>query len=453
MWPFKSREIEQKQTASLESVLRQVAALYETVSGITVNAENCMQSPTVHAIVTGVQNRLAVSPISVMAKTTSNGRDAKEPLPDHPIAKLLRAPNEWQTQDEYVADAASSLLRHGRYFAKKMQGNTGPIRFLEPMLASQVEIKRDSESGVISFVFNGGEPMPSKKVHYARLGARDYLRGDSPVLDVRESIALEIAAERFGATFFANGAMPLIFFKLMDGFSDFKTEEEKLNFLKTVKESFGGSKRFSTMMMPKGMDMGTVKVENNKAQFIETRRFIRTVIAGAFGVPPHMVGDLERATFNNVEQQDTDFVINVVLPIARRLEGAMERDLLTDQDRRNGVIIRFNLDAVQRADIKTRNESMKTAREWGAINVNEWREHLGLNPIEEDDGGEDYLRPMNYVVAGEEPEEPEEPPELPPEQPPKARQELEALKPNTAYRINGRVYEAVNGRLVAFNDD
>jgi len=318
------------------------------------------------------------------------------------------------------------------------------------MAAGQVEIKRDVETGVISFVFNGGEPMPASKVHYARLGARDYLRGDSPVFDVRESIALEIAAERFGATFFANGAMPLIYFKLMDGFADFKTDEEKLNFLNGVKEAFGGKKRFSTMMMPKGMDLDTIRVENDKAQFIETRRFIRTVIAGAFGVPPHLVGDLERATFNNVEQQDTDFVINVVLPIARRLEGAMERDLLTDQDRRNGVIIRFNLDAVQRADIKTRNESMRTAREWGAINVNEWREHLGLNPLSDEDGGEDYLRPMNFMVAGEEPpEEPEEPTEGP-----KARhQELEALKPNTAYKIDGRVYEAVNGRLVAFNGD
>lgn len=410
-WPWQKavQPEETKEVASLESVLRQVAAMYETVSGVTVNAETCMQSPTVHAIVTAVQNRLSVSPVKVMQKSVnSKGRAIKEDLPDHPVARLLRNPNNWQTPDEYFGDAASSLLRHGRYIAYKGQGGTGPIQFLQPLDAGAVDIEQDKDTYAVTFRYQGGTAYPARRIHYARLGARDYLRGDSPVWDVRESIALEIAAERFGAAFFGNGAMPLIYFKLMEGVRGFGTDEEKLGFLDGVKKSFGGEKKFSTMMLPKGMDLGTIQVENDKAQFIETRRFIRTVIAGAFGVPPHLVGDLERATFNNVEQQDTDFVINVVLPIAKRLEGAMERDLLTDKDRRGGVIIRFNLDAVQRADIKTRSEALKLEREMGVINPNEWREHLNMNPIAEEDGGEDYIRPMNMVVPGEEP--PAEPP-------------------------------------------
>jgi HK97 family phage portal protein len=280
------------------------------------------------------------------------------------------------------------------------------------VVASEVEIQRDVGSGAISYMYQGTQRWAQRNVLYVRGPARDFLRGDSPVHDVRESIALEIAAEQFGASFFANGAMPLIYFKLMDGFTDYKTDEEKLHFLQEVKKAFGGEKKFSTMMLPKGMEMGSIAVENDKAQFIETRRFIRTVIAGAFGVPPHLVGDLERATFNNVEQQDSDFVINVVLPLAKRIEAAMERDLLTDNDRRGGVIIRFNLDAVQRADIKTRNESLRLAREWGAINVNEWREHLNLNPISEADGGEEYIRPMNMQASGEEPDEENESAEI-----------------------------------------
>ena len=394
--------------ASLESLLRQVAMLYETTSGASVNPETCMQSPTVHSIVTAVQNRLAISPIKVMQRGLTNGRPSKTDLPQHSIAKLLRAPNTWQTDDEYVGDAASSLMRYGRYHARILRGATGPIRFLEPLDAGEVNIRKD-DNLQITFEHKG-KVIPQARMHYARLGARDYLRGDSPVVDVREAIGLEIAAEKFGAAFYGNGALPLMYFKLMEGFQDFKTTEAAQDFLNKFKEAFSGNKKFSTMMLPKGMEIGQVQVENNKAQFLETRRYQRTVIAGAFGVPPHLVGDLERATFNNVEQQDTDFIINVILPVARRLESAMERDLLTPADRSAGVIIRFDLDAVDRGDIKARNEALKTAREWGAINANEWREKLGLNPISDKDGGEDYIRPMNMAEAGAEPPPPPEPP-------------------------------------------
>jgi len=402
-WPW--QKIEQK-SASLESVLREWAAVSQTVSGISVTPENCMESPTVHALVTAVQNRLAISPVHVYRKGERNGRGTKEALPNHPVARLLKAPNSWQTSEEYFGDAASSLLRHGKYFAFKSRGITGPIRELLPIEANNVEVMRDRDTWRVDFRVNGVDLYSSSRIHYARLGARNFYQGNSPVHDVRESIALEIAAEKFGAAFFGNGAMPLMYFKLMQGFADFKTDEEKRQFLEGVKAAFGGNKKFSTMLLPKGMEMDTVPVENDKAQFIETRKFIRTVIAGAFGVPPHLVGDLERATFNNVEQQDTDFTINVILPIAKRLESAMERDLLTQDDRNSGIIIRFNLDSVQRADVKTRNEALKIEREMGIINANEWREATNRNPISDEDGGEDYIRPMNMAKPGEEaPEE------------------------------------------------
>jgi hypothetical protein len=140
------------------------------------------------------------------------------------------------------------------------------------------------------------------------------------------------------------------------------------------------------------MDIDTIDIDNEKAQFLATRQYQRTVIAGAFGVPPHLVGDLSRGTFNNVEQQSLDFVINVVLPYARMLEAAMERSLLTPEDRRAGIIIRFNLDAALRGDFKSRQEGLNIQRQAGVINANDWREHEDMNPISEEDGGEEYWR-------------------------------------------------------------
>jgi hypothetical protein len=143
-------------------------------------------------------------------------------------------------------------------------------------------------------------------------------------------------------------------------------------------------------------------MENDKAQFLETRKLQRTIIAAALGVPPSVVGDLENSSIRaNVEQQSQEFTTNVILPVAQAFEAAMERDLLTDEDRRGGVIIRFNLDAVLRADYKTRVEGHRLLHETGAVNTNEIREKEGYNPISEEDGGEEYWRPSNMGLAGE----------------------------------------------------
>jgi HK97 family phage portal protein len=156
------------------------------------------------------------------------------------------------------------------------------------------------------------------------------------------------------------------------------------------KKAFGGAKRFNAMLVPKGIEVrDPITVENDKAQFNESRKLQRTVIAGALGVPPHLVGDLDRATFNNVEQQDKDFTLNVIMPVVKSFESAFERDLLTEKDREDGIIIRFNMDSTLRADFKSRQEGLKIQREMGVINPDEWRELEGKNP-RPDDGGEEY---------------------------------------------------------------
>src|SRR6185369_811497 len=161
----------------------------------------------------------------------------------------------------------------------------------------------------------------------------NFIEGDCSVEDVQTAIALEILAEKFGASFFQNGALPLLVFSFMQGSKGFKKPEDEKQFIDDFQNALGGSKRFRAFMTPAGIDKPTpIPIENDKAQFLETRKYQRTVIAGAFGVPPHLVGDLERATFNNVEQQDSDFTLNVIMPIAQAFEAAMERDLLTDKD-------------------------------------------------------------------------------------------------------------------------
>lgn len=410
LWPWR---VERKTDVDLNTLIGRLEAALQTVSGVSVTPETCMQSPTVNSIVTSVARRISVSPIRVMRKSFVGARETKELLPNHPVARLLQRPNDYQTRTSYMLDATSSLMRYGRYLAFKSRGRTGPIRYLHPLMAGSVTMTQDDETLAVSYrarLAGGGQrDFGSSEIHHVRGPARDFLEGDSSITDLREAIALEIAIEKHGAAFFGNGALPLLVFGIEQGFKGFATEAEEQKFIDSIKTNFSGRKRFSSFFRPKGISVDQIEIDHAKSQLIEVRKYQRTVIAGGFGVPPHFVGDLERATFNNVEQQDTDFVINVVLPIAQMFESAMERDLLTDDDRRDGVIIRFNLEAVQRADFKSQQEGLKIQREMGVISANDWRERINLNPLSDDDGGDDYIRPMNMTVAGEEPDDPEPP--------------------------------------------
>lgn len=383
--------IERKADLTIDQVIQRLEAIFATSSGVAVTPTTCLESPTVQAIVNAISMRVATLPIHVYKKTVKDGRAIKEPQPSHPVAKLLANPNGWQTNVAYWLDAVSTTVRYGQFVAVKGRGITGPIRKLWPVLPSSVQWVQDDSLEVSARVTTASgkqRDYAMSDLHHVRGAARDFLNADSPVVLAREAIALEIAAQRFGANFFGNGAMPGLIFSYMQGTKGHMSAEQRSSFIRSFSENYGKTGRFKAVMLPQGIDKPEqLNIENDKAQFLETRKLQRSVIAGAFGVPPHLVGDLERATFSNIEQQSSEFVEKVVLPYCRMFEAAIERDLLTAEDRSSGVIVRFNLDAALRADFKTRQEGMKIQREMGVVSANDWREREGMNPRE---GGDEY---------------------------------------------------------------
>jgi len=395
LWPFGRKS--QGDTLSIDQVIRRLEAIYAVSSGVTVTPETCEDSPTVKAIITAVTRRFAAMPVHVFQKGNSGGRASMEVLPNHPVEKLLNRPNGWQTNVNYWMDATSRFLRYGNFYAFKSRGSTGPIRSLVPLSPSTVDVYQDPDNFFLTYKVSGQRggfrEFPQDQVHHVRSASRDSIKGDCPVMDVRESIGLEIAAERFGATFFGNGAMPGIVFKYSEGSQGFESEDQRRAFIETFRESFNNRGRFKAILPPRGLEVANpIPVDNDKAQFIELRQIQRTIIAGAFGVPPHLVGDLTKGTFNNVEMQGIEFSTNCILPVCRAFEAAMERDLLTDSDRTSGVVIRFNPDAILRADFKSQQEGLQIQRQNGIINANEWREMENMNPISVQDGGDEYWR-------------------------------------------------------------
>ena len=377
-------------TQQFEQILQNIIAAREGIVGATVTPDTALASPTVHAIDTAISRRLSVTPIHVYQKTMDGNYDVKTKLPNHPVSLLLRNPNEWQTASDFWADAASVWTRHGNFYAYKSQTGSGRVVALIPLPPPDVEPKLEDNTRFTYKVHEAGEQVEytSDKILHARNRATNFYEGNSPVKAIHTAIMMEILAEKFGESFFKNGAVPMQIFSYMQGFRPFATEEEEQKFTADFKEAFSGSKRFNAMLLPHGIEVSdSASVENDRAQFVESRKHQRTVIAGAFGVPPHLVGDLSTSHYNNVEQQSIDFTMNVVLPVCKSFETALERDLLTEAERASGIIIRFNLDSILRADFKTRQEGLKIQREMGVINPNEWREIEGINPRE---GGDVY---------------------------------------------------------------
>lgn len=400
-WPWNR---EQKATEQFETVLQRIVA---AASGLSeyVTPETCMKAPTVQALVTAISRRISITPVHVFETSESNGKEIKKKLPNHPIAKLLKRPNDWQSTVDYWQDLASSLVRHGKFISIKGQGNTGPIRYLWPLKASDVTVKQDDTTRSVSFQYNNND-IAMKKIHYIRGPARDYFDGDSPVDNIKTAIGLEIACEEYGATFFNNGAIPLLFLKYSQGVKGFRTPEEEQKFVQNFQKSFSGNNRHKAFLLPPGMDTQDVNIENDKAQFLETRKFNQTVIAGAWGVPPHLIGNLENGTYNNVEQQDKDFTLNVIMPYIKAIESAMERDLLTDKDRKENIVIRFNMDATLRADFKSRMEGYQIQIQNAMMTPNQGRENEGENPSDNPVADSLYYS-ANLIRDGEKPEAPE----------------------------------------------
>lgn len=390
------------------SVLQRLIMSQEGSLGALVSPENCEQAPTVKAIVTAVSRRFAVTPVGVYQKAMKDGRETKTALPDHPVSQLLRRPNAWQSASDYWQDAASTYMRYGNFYSFIGRGSSGKIRELLPLGAGGVTPEQDENTWRVQYRVNQrgtARIYEPDRIFHARMPARDFVNGNSPVKDVANAIALEILAERFGANFFKNGAIPLLIFKYMEGSQGFQTVEQEQQFLKDLKAAFGGDKQLSSMLLPKGIDAPVpANFKADEAQFLETRKLQRSVIAGAWNVPQHIVGMLEDAHYNNIEMQSKEFSQLVILPVAKSFEAAMERDLLSDRDRSSGKVIRFNLDSIMRATFLDRQQGLQIQRQNGIISANEWREREGMNPR---DGGDEYIIPANMNTEGEEPEDTE----------------------------------------------
>jgi hypothetical protein len=264
--------------------------------------------------------------------------------------------------------------------------------------------------------------------------------GMSPIELARESLGMALAAQDYGARFFANDAKPTGGWIEFPG--SFKDTEAKKVFRESYQQAQSGPNRGKVLVLENGMKFHEVGVTNKDAQFLELRKFQITDIARLFRVPPHMIADLERATFSNIEQQSLEFVMHTMTPWAERWEASIESELLLEGD---DIEIEFDFANLMRGDAASRSSYYQSGIQNGWLTRNEARVSENLNPI---DGLDQPLRPLNMVEedAAEELEidTQTQAAELP--KPPK-QEAIDSVTDASEARLNGPFNVRLNDRL------
>ena len=324
-----------------------------TTSGKTVNEHTAMQMTAVYSCVRILSEAVASLPLHVYRYNDSGG---KEKDLKHPLYRLLHdEPNPEMTSFVFRETLMSHLLLWGNAYAQIIRNAKGAVIALYPLIPNKMTVDRDS-SGKLYYLYQKGSEdtptlgsnsqvylSPHDVLHIPGLGF-DGVIGYSPIAMARNAIGLAIATEEYGAKFFANGAAP----------GGVLEHPGTLKDPQRIKDSWnaayqGSSNSHRVAVLEEGMKYHAIGISPEQAQFLETRKFQINEIARIFRVPPHMLADLEKSSFSNIEHQGLEFVKYSLDPWVVRWEQAMCRALLSDSEKPR-VFIKFNVDGLLRGD-------------------------------------------------------------------------------------------------------
>jgi len=365
-----------------------------TNSGKAVNERSAMQTTAVYACVRILAEAVASLPLHVYQYNAEGG---KERMADHPLYYLLHdEPNPEMTSFVFRETMMAHLLLWGNAYAQVIRDGRGRVLALYPLLPSKMEVSR-APGGELVYTYrrdfsetraNNESRMITLRhdevLHIPGLGF-DGLIGYSPIAMAKNAIGMALATEEYGAAFFANGAHPGGVLEHPGVIKDPQRVKESWN---ATYQGSGNAQRVA--VLEEGMKFQAIGIPPEQAQFLQTRKFQLTEIARIFRVPPHMIGELERASFSNIEQQSLEFVKYTLDPWVVRWEQSLQQSLILPGEK-PGLFVRFNLSGLLRGDYQSRMTGYATARQNGWMSANDIRELEDMNRISAEEGGDLYL--------------------------------------------------------------
>ena len=386
---FKSRDKPQNSTAGSAYTF----FMGGSTAGKHVNERSAMQMTAVYSCVRILAEAVAGLPLHLYKYTEEGG---KEKATDHPLYLLLHdEPNPEMSSFVFRETLMTHLLLWGNAYAQIIRNGKNEVVALYPLMPNKMSVDRD-ERGQLYYTYqrsNEEAPTmkgssvilkPSEVLHIPGLGF-DGLVGYSPIAMAKNAIGMAIACEEYGAKFFANGAQPGGVLEHPGTIKDPQRVRE------SWQSTFGGSGNANRIaVLEEGMKYTPIAISPEQAQFLETRKFQINEIARIFRVPPHMVGDLEKSSFSNIEQQSLEFVKYTLDPWVIRWEQSIMRSLLTPEEKKT-FYVKFNLEGLLRGDYQSRMNGYAIGRQNGWMSANDIRELENLDRIPTEEGGDLYL--------------------------------------------------------------
>ena len=364
-----------------------------STSGKTVNEFTAMQTTAVYACVRILAETLAALPLQ-MYRYTPGG---KERVYDHPLYHLLHdEPNPEMTSFIFRETLMSHLLIWGNAYAQIIRDRLGRVQGLYPLRPDKMTVCRDDQ-GRIFYLYTktsdenpnirpyGQVALPKEEVlHIPGLGF-DGLVGYSPIAMARNAVGMTMACEEYGASFFANGASPSGVLEHPGVLKDPAKVRDSWN---AVYRGTGNAHKVA--VLEEGMKYQQIGIPPEEAQFLETRKFQLDEIARLYRIPPHMIGDLEKSSFNNIEQQSMEFVKYTLDPWVIRWEQAMQKAMFLPEEKKQ-YFLKFNVNGLMRGDYESRMTGYSIGRQNGWLSANDIREMEDMNPVPDEEGGNLYL--------------------------------------------------------------
>ena len=353
-------------------------------SGKSVNEKTALQTTAVYACVRILAETIASLPLHTYRYSTGG----KEKAMNHPLYYLLHSePNPEMTSFVFRETLMGHLLLWGNAYAQIIRDGRGRVLGLYPLLPSKMLVSR-TDQGILFYQYEKDGRiyfLPDTDVlHIPGLGF-DGLVGYSPVAMAKNAIGMAIATEEYGAKFFANGASPGGVLEHPGVVKDPGKIRESWN---AVYQGSGNAHRVA--VLEEGMKFQPIGIPPEQAQFLETRKYQLNEIARIFRIPPHMIGDLEKSSFSNIEQQSLEFVMYTLDPWVLRWEQAIQRALFSESEKRQ-YFVKFNVDGLLRGDYQSRMNGYAVGRQNGWLSANDIRELENLNRISPELGGDLYL--------------------------------------------------------------
>ena len=383
-------------------------------SGEKVDEKSAMQIATVYACVRLLAETVAGLPLHLYRM--KDGTNAKERAVDHPLYKLLyRQPNPEMTSFSFRETMMTHLLLWGNSYAQIIRDGKNNVLALYPLLPEYVETDRD-EKGQIYYIYHAyTDEVPGEQnkdiyfrydevFHVPGLGFNG-LVGFSPIAMMKNSLGTTLAVEKYGSSFFRNGAQPSGVLehpgvlknpeKIRENWSDVYGGANNAHKVAVLEEGM----QYKAISLPpedSRMQYKAISLPPEDSQFLSTRQFGVNEICRIFRVPPHMVQDLEHATFSNIEHQSIDFVVHTLTPWLVRFEQAIIKDLLLP-DEQDLYFPKFNVDGLLRGDYQSRMQGYATGISNGFLSPNDIHRLENMDLIPAEKGGDDYYLNGGYV--------------------------------------------------------